>query len=112
MLTVRSARRASRANLERPYGPEAPVWSYSDPDGEFFSSFISGTQRLPNGNTLICSGAQGRVFEVTADGRVVWDFRNSHFGEPDPKFADVPPNSLYRAVRIPKDHPGLKDRGL
>ncbi len=91
---------------ERPYGPEGSVWSYSDP-GTFYSSFISGAQRLPNGNTLICSGAQGRVFEVTPDGRVVWDFRNPHTGKSD---LGIPVNALYRAVRIPKDHPGLAGR--
>ena len=91
------------------YGPAEPDWSYSDP-GTFYSSFISGTQRLPNGNTLICSGVQGRVFEVTRGGEVVWDFRNPFTGD---KFeGEVPANSLYRAVRIAPDHPGLSGRGL
>ena len=40
-----------------PYGPEKPVWSYAAAKKlEFFSATISGAQRLPNGNTLICSG--------------------------------------------------------
>ena len=90
----------------QPFGPEKPVWSYSDP-GTFYSSFISGAQRLPNGNTLICSGAQGRVFEVTPAGRVVWDYRNPYVGEID---FGIPGNALYRAVRIGKDHPGLAGR--
>jgi len=89
------------------FGPEAPVWSYSDP-GNYYSSFISGCQRLPNGNTLICSGAQGRVFEVTPAGKVVWDFRNG-FGDPD-NAAGIPPQAIYRAYRIPADHPGLAGR--
>jgi hypothetical protein len=37
---------------------------------------LSGVQRLPNGNTLINSGAQGIVFEVTPDREVVWKFAN------------------------------------
>lgn len=79
-----------------PFGPEAPAWSYSDP-GTFYSSFISGAQRLPNGNTLICSGAQGRVFEVTRAGEVVWDLRNPYTGDID---HGIPVNALYRAVRF------------
>jgi len=54
------------------YGPSGPVWSYSAPG--FNSMNISSCRRLPNGNTLICSGAQGRVFEVTAAGQQVWSY--------------------------------------
>ena len=31
----------------------------------FYSPFISGMQRLPNGNTTITEGSHGRIFEVT-----------------------------------------------
>ena len=34
----------------------------------FFSTNISSAQRLPNGNTLITAGADGRMFEVTREG--------------------------------------------
>lgn len=53
------------------YGPAAPVWSYSA--AGFTSANISGCQRLPNGNTMICSGAQGRIFEVTPAGTLAWN---------------------------------------
>ena len=43
---------------------------------EFFSSFISGAQRLSNGNTLICSGANGTIFEVTPEKAIVWKYVN------------------------------------
>ena len=33
---------------------------------DFYSMHISGAQRQPNGNTLICSGTYGILFEVTA----------------------------------------------
>ena len=43
------------------FGPGQAVWSYSAPKkSDFYSSFISGAQRLPNGNTLICSGPTAR----------------------------------------------------
>jgi len=49
------------------------TWAFSSPQN-FYSPHISGLQRLPNGNTLICSGAYGHLFEVTTDGYVVWEY--------------------------------------
>jgi hypothetical protein len=61
----------------KPFGPSKPEWTYAAPEhGDFYSSFISGVQRLPNGNTLICSGANGTIFEVTPGGEVVWKYIN------------------------------------
>jgi hypothetical protein len=58
------------------------VWVYRDqPVFNFFSPYESGAQRLPNGNTLICEGAFGRLFEVTREGEVVWEYVNPYFGE-------------------------------
>ena len=57
------------------YGPTALTWTYSaTPPLSFYSAEISGTERLPNGNTLICEGNTGRLFEVTAAGVVVWKY--------------------------------------
>ncbi len=59
------------------FGPAEPLWSYTAPNKkDFFSWFISGAQRLPNGNTLINAGAYGFVFEVTPEGETVWKFSN------------------------------------
>jgi hypothetical protein len=56
------------------------VWRYIDQSVfEFFSPYISGAQRLGNGNTLICEGCHGRIFEVTAAGEVVWEYVSPHF---------------------------------
>ena len=63
------------------------VWEYSGPsvgvmeamsDNFFFSSFISNAQRLPNGNTLINEGSCSRIFEVTPDKEIVWDYINPY----------------------------------
>ena len=55
--------------------PEGPIWSYLAPKkSDFFAPLMSGAQRLPNGNTLICTGYGGTVFEVTAKGEVVWNY--------------------------------------
>jgi len=49
------------------------VWLYQD--GKKFFSSIQGTeQRLPNGNTFICESTQGRIFEVTPPGQIVWQY--------------------------------------
>jgi len=96
-------------DANKAFGPKELVWSYSDP-GNFLSEFISGAQRLPNGDTLICEGKAGRVFEVTENGRTVWEYLNPLGGELEPskQGGKAPPHALFRAVRIPKNHPGLK----
>lgn len=73
------------------------VWSYTAPN-QFFSTNISGAQRLENGNTLITEGAPGRVFEVTPEGRIVWEYMVPYFSE-GPRSS----NSVYRAYRLPYD---------
>ncbi len=102
------------------FGPAQPVWSYRSEDPtEFYSFFISGAQRLPNGNTLVCSGAQGRFFEVTREGEIVWEYWNPFGGEVEPSFgrAGGPANAdwmdrraVFRATRLAPDHPGLAGR--
>ena len=75
------------------YGPEQPVWSYTAAKKtDFYSFFISGAQRLPNGDTLICSGANGTIFEVTPEKEVVWKYVNPiKGGMPSPGgFARLP----------------------
>jgi len=57
------------------YGPSELYWTYeADSPQSFYSSFISGAQRLPNGNTLICEGARGRFFEVDMEGNTHWTY--------------------------------------
>ena len=46
----------------------------------FYSPFISSAQRLPNGNTLITEGSGGRMIEVTADHRIVWEYISPYWG--------------------------------
>jgi len=64
--------------------PAQIVWQYppdtSAASDAFFSDHISGAQRLENGNTLICSGTEGRFFEVTPSGETVWEYVNPFTG--------------------------------
>ncbi|MBI3922323.1 MAG: aryl-sulfate sulfotransferase [Armatimonadetes bacterium] len=72
-----------------------------------FSSVVGGVERLPNGNTLICDGANGRLFQVTRANEIVWEYVNpfmpslsyrgavfkAHTYAPDycPQFRSLPP---------------------
>lgn len=50
-------------------------WEFkARPPEKFFSSTRGACQRLPNGNTLITESNSGHVFEVTSDGKMVWEF--------------------------------------
>ena len=50
-------------------------WSYLDQSSTPFIASARGTkQRLPNGNTLIVDPDNGRLFEVTIDKQLVWEY--------------------------------------
>lgn len=58
-----------------PFGPSTPVWSYSaDPPDSFYARRVSGSQRLADGNTLICNGPVGYFFTVTPECEIIWDY--------------------------------------
>jgi Arylsulfotransferase (ASST) len=72
------------------------VWEYREKrESDFFSPRISNAQRLANGNTLICEGDFGRLFEVTASGELVWEYVNPYFVGP----ASAQNNRVFRAYR-------------
>jgi len=51
------------------------VWTYSGKSNmTLFATIGSGAQRLPNGNTLVCSDNDGYVSEVTPAGASVWEY--------------------------------------
>ena len=98
------------------------VWYYqSRLPNSFFGSYISGCQRLPNGNTLICSGPHGHFFEVTPEGDVVWENINPVGDRTKGDYgiykimtdaAGDNFNAVFRCVRYDEDYPGLKGREL
>ena len=96
----------------RPFGPDRPAWEFSGGDrGSFLAEFISGAERLPNGNTLVCAGPTGRIFEVTPGGRTVWEFESPYSGDAPNPHGD-PPRAIFRANFIPKSHPAVANRNL
>jgi len=71
-------------------------WEYrADPPMEFFSYGRGGNQKLPNGNVLITESDEGRVFEITPDGEVVWEFFNPDVNPRKGKRA-----AIYRFMRL------------
>jgi hypothetical protein len=84
------------------YGPEESVWIYAHEHPIlFYSSYVSGAQRLPNGNTFICSGFKGIFIEVTPEKEIVWRYFN---------FRPVPVpflNQVFKTQCYQKDYPGI-----
>ena len=91
-----------------PFGPAEPVWTYSAP-GSFDATYISGAERLANGNTLVASGPQGRIFEVTPAGKIVWEYWSPYSGVGGTAGGQgaANPFSVFRGIKIAKDHPAL-----
>ncbi len=114
------------------FGPQELAWEYTaENEKDFYSHFISGASRLPNGNTIICEGSTGRVFEVTPDGKTEWEFVNPYGGEltregrPNDvqqqarllaesrsERSVVDNNALFRATKFYPDYPGLAGKQL
>ena len=81
-------------------------WEYSgDPFISFFSSNISSCERLPNGNTLITEGAPGRIFEITHEKEIVWEYINPFEVQGE---APIPKNAIFRSHRYDKNHPAIQ----
>jgi len=92
------------------------VWSFRAVNSHgFFSHIGSSGQRLPNGNTVVCSDTEGHFFEVTAKGELVWEYINPVTRDgPLKVLGDALPmtNSVFRAWRYAADHPAFKGRDL
>ena len=102
-----------------PIGPAESTWTYLAPDKySFYSPFISGAQRLKNGNTLITEGAKGRSFEVTPEKEIVWEYLNPynfHYKLPDGSAAQpMGPffYGLFRSTFFAIDHPAFEGKNL
>ena len=89
------------------------TWEYQgDPSISFYSYHISGAERLANGNTLICEGAPGRIFEVTPNQGIVWEYINPMPGRAAARGMPNTLVSMFRAHRYGPDYPGLQGKEL
>jgi hypothetical protein len=65
------------------------LWSYTgSPGRKFRSDKAGGQEMLPNGNLLISEDDNGRVFEVTRENKIVWEYRDAR---------------LHQATRVSRD---------
>jgi len=82
------------------FGPDDQTWIYTKPNpSSMYSSICSSAQRLPNGNTLICSATQGMFLEVSNNKEIVWEFDN-----PYPLLGQ---KTVTEVIRYPTDYPGI-----
>ena len=84
------------------------VWTYRhDPRGmfhhKFFSSSWGSVQRLPNGNTFSLDANLGRLFEVTPDGDIVWEYVNGFMGMFRVGGTKLMGTGVYRCYRVPHE---------
>ena len=85
------------------------VWEYrADNPVDFYSTYISSAQRLPNGNTLIDEGSTGRFFEVTPDKEIVWEYISPFYSDCNNRFAHM--NAVFRIHRYPVHYPGFEGK--
>jgi len=85
------------------------VWQYTGEDSggpswSFRSTHISAARRLPNGNTFIDEGQSGRLFQVTREGDIVWEYVNAYPRLGKDAAGRVTVNhQLYRGQPVPLD---------
>ncbi|MEM7038562.1 MAG: aryl-sulfate sulfotransferase, partial [Bacteroidota bacterium] len=103
------------------FGPDSAHTVYRDSvPTDWHAQWISGADRLPNGNTLICDGVRGTFFEVTPDREEVWRYVNPASwngilsqGDTLP-YTDPSslPNKVFRCIRYAPDYPAFVGRDL
>ena len=101
------------------FGPLSVDYSYSDQSSnpsEFYSAIVSSAQRLANGNTLICEGRVGEIFEIDDNDNIVWEYKNpvDNVNGSVSSQGDAPPTVpiLFRAIKYAPDFPAFTGRNL
>lgn len=89
------------------------VWEYMDQDQcRFYTAITGGTERLANGNTLIVESVQGRIFEVTKEKEIVWEYISPFSVYRPPYWGWEIHRTIFQAQRFAPDFPGLQGRNL
>jgi formylglycine-generating enzyme required for sulfatase activity len=104
------------------FGPSSLAWTWTNsPATNFYSSEISGAYRLPNGNTIVCGGIFGDLFEVTTAGQMVWRYicpetttilSQGSTVPSDPARPDQLMNAVFRVNRYATNYVGLLGKDL
>lgn len=106
-----------------PFGPTASVWTYkATPPTSMYAHDISGAQRLQNGNTIICTGPNGTLYEVSNAGNVVWKYVSPVDDKGPLMQGDSIPhnpvrpeetmNSIFRVYKYPYNYPAFNGKTL
>lgn len=66
------------------YGPVNHTWSFSGGD-VFFSKFQSGAYRLSDGNTIVTVGMENRIFEVSIENEILWEYTSNENSDMIPR---------------------------
>jgi len=103
---------ASRALAVNPVESGEIVWEYIDPMHLIISNFCGSTQKLLNGNHMICDSVAGVFYEVTADKEVVWKYTSPFVLNIPNHFGWVATRLMFQAHRYSQDYEGLKGRVL
>jgi len=92
------AERRSRVLEVDPAGGKI-VWTYEGtPKGSFFSPIRGGAEGLPNGDVLVTDSEQGKIFELTRGGEIVWEYLSPE--------KETPPGArvaIYRMTRLRRE---------
>jgi hypothetical protein len=82
------------------------VWQYAHEPymfkttSKFFSSSWGSVQRLPNGNTFSLDCHKGRLFEITPQGEIIWEYISPFAWGRGTQVVD---SGIYRAYRYSYD---------
>jgi len=100
------------------------TWSFIGINS-FYSPYVCGCIRLPNGNTFISSGMEGNIFEVTDKGEIVWEYISpftaqgrignsltAASGAPNYFGLDHNPSYFFKIHKYGYDHPAFRGRDL
>jgi len=67
---------------------------------QFFSEYTSGAKVMPNGNIFVTEGRNSRLFEMTPEGEVVWEYGIQSGGY------------IFRTEKYPLDYPAFDGKNL
>jgi hypothetical protein len=105
------------------FTPKDFTWTYQGTAGNpLYSENISGAYRLPNGNTILCSGTVGLFLEVTPAKQIVWKYicPVDQYGPMmqgstplvDPARTAETMNSVFRIYKYPPDYAAFTGRDM
>jgi hypothetical protein len=85
-----------------PFAPAEPDVNYdrNDTGSQFFSAYTSGAEVMPNENIYVTIGQEGTLFELNAEGDVVWEYIVK--GD----------DYIFRSEKYAKDHPIFEGKDL